>query len=218
MKKDQVTALRKELSEQLAHQRSRPERYDAARYSAICQILLEVFPLADAALAHLTDEQLVTLENNFRHAGVQKSRDFTLRDIRREKLARYPLLHLTPAEMVQRIVDLCRASADHQTTFGDLWTSFTGDKRFTQSSMNQLGRLLAVIGLHCVEENIPNASVMVVNKGTRELSVQATRNIWEWLRENEVSVPACAAEYAEQQKQLFIARLLTMPSSQPLAA
>ena len=67
-----------------------------------------------------TDRQLNNLEKNYISAGKDSGGQFTLAEVKLEKLRRLPS-HLDTVTVTRKIVELAKKSEDGLTTYGELW-------------------------------------------------------------------------------------------------
>lgn len=198
MTRNEINALRDALKRSRSgNAEPREKEQHAARLAQLCAL----FPYADPAIAHLSDEALDSLRANYERLGKTDGGIVPLATVLREKISRYPCEGHSPAGIVGRILALCRESDDRRTTYGALWTELTG-RPLRQADIGVLGRYLGHVGLYCADNGLPNLSVMVVNRQDRALSENAVANIWIWMRSNGVAVPDTAKDYVQQQAEL----------------
>ncbi|MEY9424933.1 hypothetical protein ABH975_000248 [Bradyrhizobium ottawaense] len=153
-------------------------------------------------IQQLTDEQLETIEQNYRRKNLATGGKFSLREVMLEKLRWKPNPFGT-REVAAKIIELSRQSADGHCTYRDIWSAFRPDTPWlgnnTQAIVaNSLGRVVQ----YCIINRLPILTTLVVQTGTRSLSEKAVLNIYNDCREMGVEVGGNPQAFVSEQAML----------------
>ena len=127
--------------------------------------------------AFYTDVQLANLVENYRKRNATTGPLGDIRDIKREQLRRQ--FGNDGEHVVAAIQNLCRISADGQTTYKALYKYLHPELQWIgHKSVKIIMRALGAANLYCISNNLPIYTTLVVQSATHELSENAANNIF----------------------------------------
>jgi hypothetical protein len=152
-----------------------------------------------------TDKQLANLENNYLKKQAETGGPFSLAEVRLEILRRLPS-PMDKVEVARKIVELAKATEDHLTTYGELWSSLNPDQDWKgnatqQIVANSLGQVIA----YCVDNDMPILTTLVVRASNRQLSDEAVGHIYNESRSLGVQTGPDPKAFVANQRDLAIA-------------
>ena len=151
------------------------------------------------AIADMTNQQLLNLEQNYFAKGVIKGGIFSLAEVRAEKFKRLAN-GLDGQQIFQLILDLSNDTADGFTAYIDLWNAiFPHQDWCGQHSVRIMMEIMHEAFIYCVENKLPIVTVLVVGANTRCLSTKAIKNIYESAHNLGVDVGLDANGFVEGQ-------------------
>jgi hypothetical protein len=124
-----------------------------------------------------TDAQLANLVENYHKRNATTGPLGDIRDIKREQLRRQ--FGNDGEYIVAAIQNLCRISADGQTTYKALYKYLYPELQWIgHKSVKIIMRALGAANLYCITNKLPIFTTPVVQSATHELSENAANNIF----------------------------------------
>lgn len=171
------------------------------------------------AVAEWSDGEIRTLIRRYQERGLTSGGPYTLAELQLELARRVRAPH-EPKEFAACILRLAAASSKRRVTYGALFEHLNGRPPNGQGDIRTITASLERLGAYCHDRGLPIISTLVVNKATGEMTPDAVRNVWNYLRQIDPTMSddpvAFVAEQAAQAERLSAESLEA--ASSPLAA
>ncbi len=129
-------------------------------------------------IEELSDEQLNTLEVNYRRKNQFEGGKYSLAEVLLEKRRRLPS-PFGAREVAAKILELSAKSDDGLITYVDLWNALRPTERWKgHGSLKILSNALSRTIEYCVKNRMPILTVLVVRGAQRRLSQEAVERIY----------------------------------------
>ena len=151
------------------------------------------------AICNFTDQQLENLQHNYHKRSLSTGGIYSLQEVLNEKTRRLTN-GLDGDKVVRLILDLSRRSPDGFTTYFDVWRSIYPTHPWRgQSSVRRIMKVLGEVIHHCVANNLPIITALIVRRANRQHSPTAVTNIYKYARNLGCNVGVCAESFVTDQ-------------------
>ncbi len=139
----------------------------------IAQTSVNTKPIADVATSGL-----ISFENNYLRLNKTQGGIYTLVEVRRELQRRQGGKH-DGKTVYKTILALLSASATGYISYGQLFSKLHKVQWVGNGSQQLLNKDLGAVVYHCVQNNLPIITSLIISATARQLTDQAKQNIYD---------------------------------------
>jgi len=155
------------------------------------------------SIENLKPSQIADNIKRYRERGVATGGPFSLAQLLQEQNRRAKPGVFGTVETAQKIIELSQQSSDGLISYGDLWTAFRPDEKWSVfKSRTAVTKALEQVGYYCVRHKLPLIITLVVNASQNELTDQAKDNIYNAWTERGLVTASERDTFIDEQQQL----------------